>query len=103
MSTTLICHDDRTVDDPSAGELAEALDAVLVAEDNVADLWLEDDEGWMLSVVPSGDIFLENVHEDGDQYLTMGPLPRDEILRLLHLLAQGKIDALRTEAWETGE
>jgi hypothetical protein len=103
MSTTLIRHDDQTVADPSAGELAEALDAVLAAEDDAADLWLEDDEGWTLSAVSSGDLFLENVHDEGDRYLTMGPLTRDEILRLLHLLAQGKVEALRAEAWEAGE
>ncbi len=103
MSTTLIYGDDKTVDGPTGTDLAAALDGLLSGEDSQADLWLENDDGWALSVAPTGDLFFENLDEDSDRYQTMGPLERDEILRLLQLMADGNLDALRAEAWEVGE
>ncbi|MDQ4078632.1 MAG: hypothetical protein M3220_20625 [Chloroflexota bacterium] len=101
MNTSLTTADGQTVENPTQDDLARALDALLESEDESADLWLEDDAGWALSVVPTGDVFFENLEEEG--YQTLGPLSRDYILRLLHLLSTGKIDELRAEPWEEGE
>ncbi len=102
MATSLTTPDGKIVEEPGQTALEAALDTLLNGDDPEADLWLEDDEGWALSVVTTGDIFFENIHK-GDSYQTLGPLERDELLRLLTLLAQGKLRELRAEAWEAGE
>lgn len=102
MPASLTTPDGRIVDEPTPAELQQALATLLDGGDPEADLWLEDDDGWALSVVVGGDIFFENVNE-GDTYQTLGPLERDELLRLLTLLAQGKLRDLRAERWEAGE
>ncbi len=99
MRTTLTTPNDQ-IENPSQDDLALALDAILASRNELDDLWLENDEGWALSVVPSGDVFFEQL--DGEGYQTLGPLPRDEIERLLHLLAEGNLDDLRAEPWEEG-
>ncbi len=102
MSTTLTTPDGELIEKPTRDNLAHALELLLHGDDPNADLWVENDEGWALSVVPTADLFFENVHE-GDDYLTLGPLPESEILRLLDLFVQGDIQALRSEPWESGE
>lgn len=99
MSTTLTTPKDQ-IENPSQDDLALALDAILASKSELDDLWLENDEGWALSVVPSGDVYFEQLDEEG--YQTLGPLPRDAIMRLLTLLAEGQLEALRAEPWEEG-
>ena len=103
MDLTLIDPSGNVIENPSQTAIAQALDELLNGADADADLWLETDEGWALSVVPSRDIFFENLNEGGSSYQTLGPLPRDHILRLLHLLSQNKLAELRAEPWESGE
>ena len=102
MPTSLTTADGKIIEEPSRADLEAALDALLSGNDPEADLWLEDDEGWTLSVVTTRDIFFENIN-NGDTYQTLGPLERDELLRLLTLLAQGTVRELRAEPWEVGE
>jgi hypothetical protein len=102
MPTSLTTPDNRIIEEPSAADLEQALDALFNSDDPEADLWLEDDDGWTLSVVTSGDIFFENINED-DSYQTLGPLERGDLLRLLTLLAQGNLRDLQAEPWEAGE
>ncbi len=101
MSTTLTTPGGQSIEAPSLAALTEAVDALLAGEDEAADLWLENDDGWALSVVPTGDLFFENVNKDS--YQTLGPLPREEIVRLLHLLASDNLADLRAQPWEAGE
>jgi hypothetical protein len=102
MPASLTTSDNRIIEEPTPADLEQALDALFNSGDAEADLWLEDDDGWTLSVVTSGDIFFENINE-GDNYQTLGPLERDDLLRLLTLLAQGKLRDLHAELWEAGE
>lgn len=99
MSTTLTTPHDQ-IENPSEDDLAHALDTILASSNELDDLWLENAEGWALSVVPSGDVFFEQLDEEG--YETLGPLSRDAILRLLQLLAEGQLAELRAEPWEEG-
>ena len=99
---TMTLPDGDPIEAPSEAQLADALDALLGGSDEAADLWLEDEEGWALSVVTSGDLFFENL-EDDSRYWTIGPLEREGILRLMALFARGEIDALRAEPWEEEE
>lgn len=102
MAVSLTTPTGQVVEAPTEEALASALASLLRGAEAEADLWLEDDDGWALSVVPSGDIFFENLDADEEQYLTLGPLPEHELLRLLSLLATGNVDALHEEAWEEG-
>ena len=93
----------QIVEEPSLADLSQALDTLLDGEDKEADLWLEHDSGWTLSVVTTGDLFLENNDEEGDRYWTVGPLPKEGILLLLQMLSSGNIEELRAQAWEEEE
>ena len=68
-----------------------------------ADLWVEHDSGWTLSVTHSGDLFLEDLTGDEEEYWTLGPLPEAEILPLLTALTKGDIRTVRAQKWERGE
>jgi hypothetical protein len=103
MSSTLTTPDNKTVEKPNPTHLADALRAVLTHEDPDADMWVEHDSGWTLSVTHSGDLFLEDLTGDEEEYWTLGPLPEDEILPILISLAKGDIRAVRGRKWERGE
>lgn len=103
MTVSLTTPAGQVVEGPTLADLSQALDEVLVGGDEEIDLWLEHDEGWTLSVVPTGDVFFENPDEDEEAYWTLGPLPKPEILILLQELCENKLDALRAHPWEEGE
>lgn len=103
MSSTLTTSDNHTVENPKPTHLADALHTLLTHEDPEADLWLEHDSGWTLSVTTSGDLFLEDLTGDEEEYWTHGPLPEDEILPILISLAKGDIRVVRARRWERGE
>lgn len=103
MSSTLTTPDNKTIEKPTQTHLAEALHAVLTHTDPDADLWVEHDSGWTLSVTHSGDLFLEDLTGDEEEYWTLGPLPEEEILPLLTALTKGDIRTVRVQKWEKGE
>jgi hypothetical protein len=103
MAATLTTPDNKTIEKPAADDLAAALHGVLGHEDEHADLWLEHDSGWTLSVTRSGDLFLEDLTGDEEEYWTLGPLPEEEILPLMAALAKGDVRAVRALKWERGE
>lgn len=102
MSSTLTTPDNKHIEKPTVSHLTDALHAVLTHEDEQADLWLEHDSGWTLSVTRSGDLFLEDLTGDEEEYWTLGPLPEAEILPLLTALAKGDIRTVRAQPWERG-
>lgn len=103
MSVTLTTPALQEIEEPTLADLSQALNDLLASEDDATDLWLEHDSGWTLSVVTTGDAFLENVADERDRYWTLGPLPKESLLLLLQMLAAGRIEALRDEPWEEAE
>ncbi len=75
MSSTLTTPDNKTVEKPNSTHLADALHTVLTHADLDADLWVEHDSGWTLSVTHSGDLFLEDLTGDR-KYWTLRTPPR---------------------------
>lgn len=102
MKTILTTPDLQRIETPTRDDLGHALELLLHGDDPNADLWLEDDAGWALSVVPTGDLFLENVNEGG-RYQTLGPLPEVQLLHIMTHFIQGELEAVRAYPWEEGE
>ena len=64
------------------------------------DVSLSHESGWTLSVYNQGTVVWENVQEGEPRH--MRGLSTGRILELLERLAQGEIDTLDGEPWETG-
>jgi hypothetical protein len=79
---------------PSAEQLAAALDDFDEADDDAPDCWLSDDSGWTVSIFQNGNVVLQNVETtEGPWHVQVDTHPA--ALDLWKLLQDGDIAALR--------
>ena len=100
MASTLTTPKGETIEDPTEDTLANALRELMNDPDEHADLWLDHDNGWTISVVKSGDVFLEDTSDEKERYFTIGPLEEGDIVTLLAAMAQGDMNKVNSYAWE---
>jgi hypothetical protein len=91
----------ESVADPEQGDFISALEELSVNDPEHPDCWLENEDGWVISVFSSGVVVFEGPRrEDGVSY--MPAIPRKEILRLWSLLREGKLNEIRLSPWVPG-
>ena len=100
MASTLSTAKGETIEDPNEAHLTAALRELMTDPDENADLWLDHDNGWTISVVKSGDVFLEDTSDEKERYFTVGPLEEGDIVTLLAAMATGDMDKVNSYAWE---
>jgi len=101
MRVVLTKRRGESVADPEQGDFVGALEELLVDDPEHPDCWLENENGWVISVFSSGLVLLEGPRcEDGVCHIPA--IPRKEILRLWQLLREGKLDEIRRSHWVPG-
>jgi len=87
-------------DDPrDIDALLTQLDA---ADQEHTDVAVRTAGGWTISAYRSGNVVFENVEARSSVPRHFKGLPRDDIARLMRLLAAGDLAALELEPWEPG-
>ena len=87
-------------DDPAA------IDVLLAQLDSTdqehTDVAVRTADGWTISAYRSGNVVFENVEARSSVPRHIKRIPREEIGRLMRLLATGDLAALDREPWEAG-
>jgi len=97
---TDLMGDDSTSDDPrDIDALLTQLDA---ADQEHTDVAVRTADGWCISAYRSGNVVFGNVEARPPASRHIKRLPRDEVARLMRLLAAGDLAALELEPWEAG-
>ncbi len=82
------------------------IDALLAhldaADQKHTDVSVRTADGWAISAYRSGNVVFGNVEARQPAERHIKGLPRDEISRLMRLLAAGDLAALEREPWEPG-
>jgi hypothetical protein len=94
MGETSRSDDPRDID-----ALLEELDAT---DQEHTDVAVGTADGWTISAYRSGNVAFENVEARSSVPRHIKRLPREEIARLMRLLAAGDLAALESEPWEPG-
>lgn len=92
---------DATEHTPPRLRMSQLLEELDAHDTEHPDVSLTHESGWSLSVYASGLVVLENAEDDEGPF-HMEALSRTAALRLWELLAEGSLDALRTDDWIAG-
>lgn len=82
------------------GRFGDLLDELVTPDDEHPDVSVTHESEWSLSVYTSGFVVLENLEAGEPQHL--GPVDHSTALELMMVVAQGKVDALKTRPWRPG-
>lgn len=85
---------------PPTEMLRQAIATLDVEDQEHPDISLAHESGWCLSAFPSGLLLWENI-EDDDEPRHMTDVPRAKVLELWQSLAQGDMDRINSEPWES--
>jgi|SRR5438477_8231654 len=100
FTLTDLMGEDSTSDDPqNIDALLNQLDA---ADQEHTDVAVRTADGWTISAYRSGNVVYGNVEARPPASRHIKGLPREEIGRLMRLLAAGDLAALEREPWEPG-
>ena len=88
--------------DPPLEALARLVRELDEADAEHTDVSVMHESMWSLSAYKNGLVVWENVEEDDPRPQHMKGVPRDEVLRLFHLLAGGHLAAIHALPWQEG-
>ena len=90
-----------TLSNPTADDLTAALAELDVDDPEHPDCWLENEQGWDISVFGSGLVIFENVETNEGPWHMRG-VSREQVLELWNLLSAGRVEALKQLSWKLG-
>jgi hypothetical protein len=88
--------------EPSVDHLRNLLQSLDIADNEHPDVSLTHETGWALSAFSSGLVLFENIEGENKSARHMKNVPRDKVLRLWIMLAQGELAAVEAEPWLRG-
>ena len=85
---------------PPLESLDELYEELQIENREHLDVSLQHESEWCLAAFPGGLLVWENLEQGNPRH--MKSVPREKVLTLWRLLAEGEIDAINSEPWQDG-